>query len=167
MMCIESNIIDWLISPIFFGIVSSVFFAIGVWLIQKFRYCYRLRLKFHNKTFQTFYKCFPETAIQEVKLKVKGNIIYFDGKRLSDNNPFNGQFIVNPINLKIAEGYHNHTENEGFGFMNMIINGQNEFLIEAPYTKMDYFKNKETGKTNTNVTGERIEQAFVWRGKVL
>jgi hypothetical protein len=84
---------------------------------------------------------------------------------MSDGTPFSGQFIVNPINLKIAEGYHNHTKDEGFGFMNMIINENDEFLIEAPYTKMAYFKNKDTGKTNANVSGARIEQAFVWRRK--
>lgn len=165
MMCIQSDFLEWFVSPIVFGIASSICFALGIWLLQQFRYWRNLRSKFHNKTYQTFYKYFPNKVIQEVTLKVQKNIIHFEGKRMSDGTPFSGQFIVNPINLKIAEGYHNHTENEGFGFMNMIINEQDEFLIEAPYSKMDYFKNKETGKTNTNVTGERIEQAFIWRRK--
>lgn len=165
MMCIQYDFMEWFISPIAFGIASSIFFALGIWLIQQIRYWRVLRCKFHQTTYQTYNKHFPDKVIQEVTLVVKNNIIHFKGKRMSDGTSFSGQFIVNPINLKVAEGYHNHTADEGFGFMKMIINEQDEFLIEAPYTRMANFKNKETGKINANVTGERIEQAFVWRKK--
>jgi hypothetical protein len=156
---------DWFVYPVVFGIVSSVFFAVGIWLIQQYRYWRKLRMKFHNTTYQTFHKYFPNKIIQEVKITVNKNIIHFEGKRMSDETPFNGQFIVNPINLKIADGYHNHTNDEGFGFMNMIINGNDEFLIEAPYTKMYYGKNEKTGVQHTDASGIRIYQAFVWRKK--
>lgn len=161
----EANIMDWLVYPVVFGIISSVFFAVGLWLYQQYRYFKTLRKRFHNTIYQSYHKRFPETAVQEVKLKVKGNLILFNGKRMSDNTPFTGQFIVNPINLKSAEGYQNHTDEEGFGFMNMIITSKDEFLVESPYTKMYLAKNEKTGVKNTNPSGVRMYQAFVWRRK--
>ena len=166
-MCGHSNFMDWFVYPVIFGIISSIFFTVGIWLIQQFRYWKKLRIKFHKTTFQTFNKYFPDRLIHEVTLTVKGNIIHFDGRRLTDNTPFIGQFIVNPINLKIAEGYHNHKNDEGFGFMNMIINETDEFLIESPYTKVFYGKYEKTGIEHPDASGERIYQAFVWRKKII
>lgn len=62
---------------------------------------------------------------------------------------------MNPITLKIGEGFHHHKKSEAYGFIKAIIKDENTLFVDAPYTKM------EKGIT----IGTTVPQAFVWRRK--
>lgn len=162
MKCCFDYIFEILENPIVSGIFSSICIGLGLYLVQIFRYYFALKRKFHNQQFEIFYKNHQETPLQSVRLRVRNNIIEFYGKRNSDGSEFTGQFIVNPINLKIAEGFHNHTKDDGFGFMKMIIRDDNNFLVEAPFTMMTEM-DKEGRKY---IIGNRRYQAFNWSRKL-
>jgi len=137
------------------GVIDSIVFATMVYLLQMFRYQRRLKNKFDNKTFLSFYKEVPGDSVQTITLTVKHNLIHFKGTRTRDGDPFEGELIMNPINLKIGEGFHYHKNSEGYGFMKAIIKDDDTIFIESPYIKL-----KEDDKTGTT-----IQQAFIWRRK--
>lgn len=152
LLCIE-NFWDSIITGI---IANSIFTLILIYVIQQIRYWYFIRRKFNKKTFNTFWKRFPNEIVQTVTCRVIGNKIIFSGKSISSEDSFDGQFIINPINLKIGEGYYFHEDTEGFAFTKLIIKDKNTFLVESPYTAV-----KET--ENNTKTFSRIYQAFIWR----
>jgi hypothetical protein len=80
----------------------------------------------------------------------------FTGEVLQREDDFEGQFIINPINLKTGEGYHKHENSEGFAFTKIIIKDNNTFLVESPYTAVK--ENEQKQKIPS-----RIYQAFIWR----
>jgi len=137
------------------GVIDSLVFAALVYFFQMYRYRQHLKNKFDNRTFQSFYKNSPNNVVQTIRLTAKQNVIQFKGTRTSDEDPFEGELIMNPINLKIGEGFQYHKNSEGFGFIKVIIKDDNTFLIEAPYIKV-----KEEDKRGTT-----IQQAFIWRKK--
>ncbi len=139
------------------GIIGNIIFAfLLIWGFQQFRYYYLLRLKFHNKTFDTYWKRFPNEIVQSVTCTVKGNVIKYKGDKTGNVDTVEGQFIMNPINLKIGEGFHTNKNSDGFCFLKIIIKDDNTFFVEAPYTSV-----KENEKKNK--VGFRIYQAFIWR----
>ena len=93
------------INAITTGVIDSVVFATMVYLLQMFRYRQRLKNKFDKKTFLSFYKEVPGDSVQTITLTVKHNLILFKGTRTRDGDPFEGELIMNPINLKIGEGF--------------------------------------------------------------
>lgn len=125
-------------------------------LLQQYRYWRHLKRKFHNQEFNVYHKRFPDEIVQKVKCKVKGNVIKFTGRSTSDNTPFEGEFIMNVINLKMGDGHQTHIHDDAYGFTKIIIKNNDTFFVEAPYTK--------TGKnTDGNIEGSRVYQAFVWK----
>lgn len=146
-----------ILSSVFQGLISSIFFAIGVWIIQNIRYWNTIHRIFNNSTFVTYWKRFPDDSVYELLLTVHGNKISF--KRIKDGQElFEGEIIINPINLKTGNGYHIHKDTEGFAFIKAAIKDKDTILIESPYTavKLDDKKKK---------VGSIIHQAFVWRRK--
>jgi len=131
----------------------ATFFAAALYLFQLIRYIIALR-KFHNKTFIGYYKQVPDTPVQKIKLTVKDNVIQMVGETIGNKvDPvFTGELIMNPINLKIGEGFQYHTKSEGYCFIKAIIRDDNTFLIDSPYIKM----------IKDNTTGTVIPQAFIW-----
>ncbi|HMG93297.1 MAG TPA: hypothetical protein VK589_24740 [Chryseolinea sp.] len=146
---------DNFINAITTGVIDSIVFAVLVYLLQIYRYWKILKSKFHNKTFQGFFKQAPGDSVQTIKLSVKQNVIQFKGTGTIDNDPFEGELIMNPINLKIGEGFHYHKNSEGYGFVKVIIKDDDTFLLESPYIQM----------TDENRIGTIIPQAFIWRRK--
>jgi hypothetical protein len=138
------------------SLTSNVFFAFIIILgLQKFRYWYKLKRHFHRQTFHTFWKRYPKDVIHTVSCEVKGNKIIFRGNRIGSKDIFEGQFIINPINLKFGEGFHNHTLSDGFAFLKIIIKDNDTFFVESPYTGV-----KEDDKRKK---GFVVHQAFVWK----
>lgn len=140
------------------GLITSVVFLLIGYFIQSFRYWYHLKRKFHNKLFNTYWKRFPNDIMTTVTCKVIRNTIKFSGNRLGSSDIYEGLFIMNPINLKAGEGFHTHTDSDGFAFIKIIIKDNNTFLIEAHYTGV-----KENDKKIK--IGFRIYQAYIWRKK--
>lgn len=152
LLCIE-NFWDSIIT----GIIANAFFTlILIYGIQQIRYWYFIRRKFHNKTFNTYWKRFPNEIVQTVTCSVYGNKIVFSGKSIVNEDPFDGQFIINPINLKYGDGYYFHEKHEGFAFTKLIIKDKKTFLLESPYTAINETEN------NTKISS-RIYQAYIWR----
>ncbi len=145
-------------SSIITGIIANTIFTlILIYGLQQFRYWYFLKRKFNNKTFHSYWKRFPNDAIQEIRCTVKGNKIIFSGKSLSKKiSGFDGQFIINPVNLKYGEGYHFHENTDGFAFSKIIIKDNNTFFVDVPYTGVK--ENKENRKV-----GYIVYQAFIWK----
>jgi hypothetical protein len=143
------------LSTITTGVIDSLVFATLVYFFQMHRYRQHLKNKFDNQTFQSFYKEVPGDRVQTIKLTVKQNVLHFKGTRTSDDEPFEGELIMNPINLKIGEGFQYHKNSEGYGFIKVIIKDENTIFIESPYIKVraeDKF-------------GTTIQQAFIWKRK--
>jgi hypothetical protein len=64
--------------------------------------------------------------------------------------------VINPINLKMGEGFHSHTDDmDAFGFSRIIIKNDS-FYVEMPYTGVHVNKSQ-------NNEGVRVYQAFVWK----
>ena len=144
-------------SSILTGVIGNILFAFPlIWLVQQFRYYYFLRRKFHNRTFSIYWKRFPNSIVQSVTCTVKRNVIRFEGNKIGNNDRFEGQFIMNIINLKVGEGFHTHKKSDGFGFLKVIIKDDNTFFVEAPYTGV-----KENDKKIK--IGFRVYQAFIWK----
>jgi len=140
------------------GIVANSIFTLTlIWGIQRCRYWYCLTRKFHDKKFETFYKMFPSVVVQNVTCKVSGNRISYSGHRTTGDGQFEGEFIMSPINLRMGEGFHSHSDSEGFGFSRIIIKGY-DFYVETPYTDVK-------ANSSGNKEGIRHYQAFIWRIK--
>jgi len=151
-LCISS-----FLNSVLTGVIGNIIFAfLLIWVFQQLRYYYHLKLKFHNKAFDTYWKRFPNEIVQTVTCTVKGNVIKFKGNKIGNDDAFEGQFIMNPINLKIGEGFHTHKNSDGFGFLKIIIKDDNTLFVEAPYTGI-----KENDKKIKE--GFRIYQAFIWK----
>jgi len=140
------------------GIIANLLFAIIlVWLVQQYRYWYNLKRKFHNQLFEVYRKRFPNQVVYVMKCEVKGNVIKFSDKTKN----LCGEFIVNPINLKIGEGFHFHNDDsDGYGFSKLIIKDENTFLVDSPYIAI-----KENDKKDK--VGSIIYQAFIWRRRTI
>jgi hypothetical protein len=145
------------LESIIIGVISNIVFTLLlIYGVQQFRYWYRLRRHFHNATFDTYRKRFPNEIVQTVTCKVTGNRIKFSGNRINHTDTFEGEIIVNPFNLRTGEGFHAHTESEGYAFLKVIIKDDNTFLVDAPYTKV--VENEKKAKISSIVY-----QAFIWR----
>ncbi|MEO5644059.1 MAG: hypothetical protein ABIQ40_16930 [Bacteroidia bacterium] len=134
---------------------NSIFTLILIFVIQKIRYWSKLRCKFHNVQFKTYWKRFPADAVHIVTCKVKSNRILFSGHRLDSNDIFNGEVIINPINLKMGEGFHSHTKSDGFAFIRIIIEDDDTFLVESSYVGAK--------KEHELIKGFDVPQAFIWK----
>jgi len=141
----------------FIGLLTNVISTVVlIYGIQQLRYLYHLRRRFHNRIFNTYWKRFPDDIIQTVTCKVIGNRIKFIGKGINKTDTFEGEFIINPFNLKTGEGFHAHTESEGYAFLKIIIKDDNTFLVDAPYTKVVLDDKKKR-------ISSIVYQAFIWR----
>lgn len=139
------------------GVIGNIIFALLlIGGFQQLRYYFVLKRKFHNKSFNTYWKRFPDDIVQTVSCSVKRNVVKFKGNIVRNGEIFEGEIIMNPINLKIGEGFHTHQNSDGYGFLKVIIKDDNTFFVEAPYTGV-----KEKGHAIKE--GFRIYQAFIWK----
>lgn len=139
------------------GVISNIVFTLlMIYGIQQLRYCFYLRRKFHNRTFNTYRKQFPDEIVQSVTCKVTGNRIKFYGNKVNKTDIFEGEIIINPFNLRTGEGFHAHKETEGYAFLKVIIKDDNTFPVDAPYTKVVENENKVK-------ISSIVYQAFIWR----
>lgn len=152
LLCLQNTF-----ESIIIGVISNIIFTLLlIYGVQQFRYWYRLRRKFHNRTFDTYWKRFPNEIVQTVNCKVIGNRIKFSGNRIGKSDTFEGEIIINPFNLRTGDGFHAHTESEGYAFLKVIIKDDNSFLVDAPYTKV--VENEKKAKISSIVY-----QSFIWR----
>lgn len=145
--------------PVITGVISNIIFTLlVVYGIQQFRYWFYLRRKFHNRTFNTYWKTLPDEIVQTVLCKVKANRIkvYGSGTKTNKNNTFEGEIIINPFNLRTGEGFHAHIGTDGYAFLKVIIKDNNTFIVDAPYTKVIKDDKKRT-------EGSIVYQSFIWR----
>lgn len=147
---------DFLLSIVASIIASVIFSLVLIYLVQSYRYKRHLEKKFHNKSFKVHYKGFPNEVVREVVCTVQRNRIKYEGKGNAWDGTFRGEFIMNPINLRVGNGLHIHDENEGFNFPSIIIKDDNTFLIETSYIKMEV-------DAGTKKKGVVYPQAFIWR----
>lgn len=147
-------------NSVFSGLIASLFFALSLYAIQSRRYCKNLKKKFNNKTFHSYYKRFPDEIIQEIICTVKGNVLKYKGTNILDGRTFNGEFIFNPINLKIGEGYQAYEDSEAFNFTKVIIKNDCCFLVDASYVAMKEIK---SGEKKGIKYGTFQPEAFIWR----
>lgn len=157
------------------GIISGLTTSGLLYGLQWCRYKVYLYKRYHNRTFKTYWKGSdinnPDNAVHDIKCTVKQNIIKIEGTRISDGTPFQGEIIVNPITLRIGEGFHHHEDVRGFAFMKVIIKDSDTFLVEAPYISMcSRLIEEEVQGTEkrSNVKKKIIEdkvvpQAFIWK----
>lgn len=155
------------------GILSSAIFSLLlIYVLQRIRYWYCLKRFFHKVIFKTYWKEDKDEIVQVVYTRVKANKIYFRGWRYAnDKECFEGEFIINPINLKYGEGFHIHKDkdsthdgqSEKFGFDKIIIKDKNTIYIDAPFTKCKRVEDENNKNKVEKVVGEQRHQAFVWR----
>lgn len=128
-----SAFFDSLLYGIFIGLC-----LIGLIFLAQFgRYWYLLKNKYHKATFDVFLQSSSEEANYTVNCEVKNHSILFVAKSPAGVTLFNGEFIMNPLNLKFGEGYYHRVRNENdpsnheaYGFMKVIIKNDWTFLVE-------------------------------------
>lgn len=147
-----------ILSIIIEGTITSIVFAVLVYLLQQLRYYLKIRRHFHNVQFETFYKRHPNKIIQTVNCTVSGNVIKFKGISHNSNPEFSGEIIVNILNLKVGEGHHTHNGVERFGFSKVIIRDPNTILMDVTYIDM-------IAEREDKIIGHLKSQAFIWRKK--
>lgn len=140
------------------GIIGNVIFTLLlIFLIQRIRYHCKLRRKFHNAKFISYWKRFPEEEVHLITCKVKANRLFIEGCRVGSSDIFHGEVIVNPINLRMGEGFHSHSKSDGFAFIKVIIEDNKTLLVESSYVGAK--KDEETFRTK----GFDVPQAFIWK----
>ena len=140
------------------GIIGNVIFTLLlVLLIQKIRYYYKLKRKFHNVKFISYWKRFPEEDVHSITCTVKANRLFIEGCRVGSNDVFHGEIIINPINLRTGEGFHSHSKSDGFAFIKIIIEDDKTLLVESSYVGAK--KDEKSGRTK----GFDVPQAFIWK----
>jgi hypothetical protein len=99
------------------GIIgNAIFTVILIFVIQQLRYFFVLRNRFHNTTFKSYWKRFPEEEIHTLTFTVKRNVIHLSGSKNGSNDTFSGEIIINPVNLRLGEGFHIHSKSDGLLF---------------------------------------------------
>ncbi len=140
------------------GIIGNLFFTILViWLIQKIRYYCKLKRKFHNAKFISYWKRFPEEEVHIIACTVYANRLFINGCRVGSSDVFSGEVIINPINLRTGEGFHSHSKSDGFAFVKIIIADDRTLLVESSYVGAK--KDERSGRTK----GFDVPQAFIWK----
>ena len=140
------------------GVVGNAIFTIVlIFVIQQLRYFFTLRNKFHNTTFKSYWKRFPEEEVHVLNIKVKRNIIYLTGNRIGSNDTFKGEIIISPINLRLGKGFHIHSKSDGFAFLKVIIEDSETLLVESSYI------GAKKHETNHKTVGFDVAQAFIWK----
>ena len=136
------------------NVLAGIAFAILLYAIQHGRYWWWLRRRFHKVDFEIYNKEYPPNQVRVAKTTVSGNTIKYTGQQLDNKNnegTFTGEFIMNPLNLKIGTGLHIHDRYDGFNFPRIIIKDNNTLFVETVYIS------KETGSFQTH------PQAFIWK----
>lgn len=122
---------------LFFGLFIGVC-LVGILVLAQFgRYWLLLRRKYHKANFNVFLQSGSDDANYTVQCEVKHHSLHFVAKSPAGVTMFNGEFIMNPINLKFGEGYYHRVRNENdpanyeaYGFMKVIIKNDWTFLVE-------------------------------------
>jgi hypothetical protein len=157
-------------SPLPGHLLVEVFFALCLYLIQVLRYYFLLRKRFHNASFDIFYKNSDRNSIRVAITKVNWSwtilepIIEYEGRQIEtreNEGKFEGEFVMNPINLKIGQGVHSHLSYDGFNFPKIFIKDRDTFFVETTYLSPVSAKDLEKGKDPWDYV-EKF-QAYVWR----
>lgn len=139
------------------GIIgNAIFTVLLIYGIQQLRYYWLLKRIFHKVRFHSYWKRFPTEIVHTIDCTVKGNVIKFSGCRIDSKDVFHGEVIVNPINLRIGDGFHVHSISDGFAFIKIIIEDKDNILVESHYTAA--YKTKEQ-----RTYGKIIPQGFIWK----
>ncbi len=139
-------------------ICGAIITGVFVWLIQTFRFWYHLKRHFHNAHFDVFYKGQPDQRKRIIKLTVKGHSIYYIGEHINDlsnEGTFQGELVMNIINLKIGNGFHYHDNYDGYNFPKAFIKDTDTIYVET-----SYLSNKEQ---SDKWKFDRIYQAYIFR----
>lgn len=93
-----------------------------------------------------------------LKCETNKNIIYFKGIMHNESQSnFEGEIVLNMLNLKLGNGFHLQDSEDAFGFDSVIVADSGKTIyVEAPYTAT-------TKNASGNVDCKIIPQAFVWR----
>ena len=147
-----------------FSILASLIAAGIIILIQQARYFYNFYLRYNDKIFDVFWKGNSKERIYQVRCSVKRSIISYEildesiiEIEKSNYQLSHGEFIMDPINLKIGTGYHVHEGYDGFNFPKIVIKDKNTFFVETTFTQM------KKNDTNGSGYGEVQYRAFVWK----
>ena len=147
---------------LFYGLFIGACLVAIVMVAQLGRYWYLLRNKFHNANFDVFLQASDTDAKYSVKCVVKKNAIQFVAKNSTDIVLFNGEFIMNPLNLKFGEGYYHRLDNptdpndfEAYGFMKVIVKNDWTFLVED--------QNPIVGENGLKSANSLSHPAIVWK----
>ena len=125
-----------LLYDILIEIAGAIITGAFIWIVQSVRYYRHLKRNFDNTFFDVYYKGRPECKVRTVTLHVKGHTIYYSGENIhkgSNEGTFEGELIMNVINLKIGEGIHYHDNYDGFNFPKVYIKDSDNIFIETTY----------------------------------
>lgn len=141
-MDLKENVITAIIT----GVIASFVYEIIKYLNLKIKFKKYIYNVYNNKTFIAQLKDNNLVEKYIVNLKVKENCIIYNGKT-NDNNEFNGEIYINPIDFKTGEGHHTHVNENAFGFNKAILKNHDTIYLETVYSK----------------NNQSIHQAYVWK----
>ena len=145
-----------LFEPVPSHLIAEFLMIIFMYLFQLGRYFWFLKAKFNNLTFDVFLKGESNSIVRTVTCKVKGRTIKYEGgQKQGKPGEFSGEFIMNPINLKIGEGIHLHKSYDGFNFPKIIIKDNDTFFIQTYYLS--------NRNRNPKWEYDIFYEAYIWR----
>lgn len=120
-----------------YGIFVGICLVSIIYAAQYGRYWYLLKHKYHQAKFDVYLQANSDDANYTVNCQVKKHSIFFTAISPSGVILFNGEFIMNPLNLKFGEGYYHRLKSENdtatfeaYGFMKVLIKNDWTFLVE-------------------------------------
>jgi hypothetical protein len=124
----------------------SVF--ILAFVLNHFRYWWKLGRKFNGACFDVYYKGKDQDEkdkIRTVTLTVCGRKISYLGEQI-DKIPgegvFEGEFIIDILNMRLGNGVHYHKSYHGFNFPRIFIRDDDTFYIQTHYLSNENRENK-------------------------
>ena len=138
------------------GIASSVVIGLFLILLQWFR-LRKLRQLFHKKKFYLYTFQRPHQPFDEKFLTVKRNRILFGPTPRPDCLLFEGEFIIDELNLRYGQGFHTQ-DGMKFGFSQVVIE-DGKIFVYAPYVKPI----EDDGKYLVNPHGQIQHQSYYFQ----
>lgn len=150
-------------------IIPPIILTIALYLIQEWRYYKNVYLKYNGRVFEVHPKGkrVANPTIREIQT-IKNKLIY----QVDKNDNYEGEIILDLINLRYGKGTHNsgiyedenqdnETEKIGtddrFGFSQFVLT-DDKIFVEHPYTVQG---------PKINSPGERVYKASVWKRKIV
>lgn len=149
------------------NLLAAIVFTGLVYFFQHGRYFFYLRMRYHKKDFEIYEKE-SDTPVRRATCTVSGNVIKYEGEHLESHpsgnqGKFEGEFIMNPINLRVGTGLHVHVGYHGFNFPKIIIKNTSTFYVESHYFSKKMYDKAGSESKERKDHFDIFYLAYIWK----